>query len=54
MPVKGQDVRDLLEAYEGAVTLLDNLMENTVVDDDTADFLYLESGEPRVVLSGDV
>lgn len=50
------DVRDLLRAYEDAITILDNLI-NTNHDlhgseqlQDAEEFLYLASGDPRVEL----
>ncbi len=54
-----QDAHDLLEAYEGALRLLDHLLESCVDCDGSLhvaqaeEFLYLESGEPHVKLSLD-
>lgn len=56
--VMGQDVRDLLAAYEEAVELLDNLVgvshnaSGSREVHEAEEFLYLESGEPRVHLEG--
>lgn len=49
------DALDLLEAYEGAVALLDDICEHVCCanTDEAHEFLYLESGEPRVILDED-
>ncbi len=46
------DVADLLEAYESACLLLDKALEHrwSVVENDAAEFLYTDSGSPRVDL----
>lgn len=49
-------LRDLLEAYEEAIELLDEC-QNIGIDHPThrrnvEDFLYLENGEPRVHIQG--
>lgn len=48
--VRGQDARDLLEAYEGAMVLLDRLYARADYDDQVDDFLYLPhySGRPKL------
>lgn len=51
-PQTALDVRDLLRAYEDAVTLLDKLAFDHEREDVAAaeDFLFTESGDPRVEL----
>jgi hypothetical protein len=46
-----QDVQDLLEAYEAAVELIDSMLFHGSKSRDAEDFLYLETGEPRVSFS---
>jgi hypothetical protein len=51
-----QDLKDLLEAYESAVTLLDNLVgsatwrEQEAAEKVAQDFLFLDNGEPHVII----
>jgi hypothetical protein len=53
------DAKDLLEAYEAAVTLLDKALEcagmdmGTDLEQEVASFLYLDNGEPRVELDSE-
>lgn len=55
MRVHRQDLRDLLAAYENASELLDAVACQTISDEsaEAAEFLYLESGAPRVQLDGE-
>lgn len=50
-------VRELFEAYEHAVKLLDRAMLECDLSEDLEDkvgeFLYLDNGDPRVVLSNE-
>ncbi len=54
-----QDLRDLMEAYEGAAERLDNLLAvahqaaGSAEAVAAAEYLYTESGEPRVILRDD-
>lgn len=51
-----QDARDLLEAYEGALRLLDGMLyhhSGSMPTREAEAFVYLESGEPRVELDED-
>ncbi len=52
------DCRDLLRAYEDSVELLDEMIDaagmevTQTLNDEVTEFLYLENGDPRVVLDG--
>ncbi len=55
-PLRAQDAKDLLEAYEGALRLLDRVLneDKTLrLTHEAEEFVYLESGEPRVELDTD-
>lgn len=54
--IAAQDIKDLIEAYEESIELLDEC-QNIGIDHPThqrnvENFLYLDSGEPRVNLEG--
>lgn len=51
-PYSRQDVADLLRAYENAIELLDDAVAGDWALTDAKDFLYLETGEPRIHRSG--
>lgn len=52
--IAAQDSRDLLEAYEAAIALLDRILGECAypspLEPEVAEFLYLDNGNPRVEL----